>query len=375
MTIDAHLLKRVTEAAILASGKPLTIVNIQALFEFDDEPSERPSKAAVEAALAEIQSELSERGFELKEVATGWRFQVRQDLSPWVGRLWDEKPQKYSRALLETLSLIAYRQPITRGEIEEIRGVAVSSHIVKTLSERHWVKVIGHKDVPGRPAMYATTKEFLDYFNMSSLEDLPTLAEIRDLDSMNKQLNLEGVDTGVSGSDEFGLNDKLEGMSEEKISQLAAEEVNEENRQAQERLLTASMDDDLFDGVEVEAITETLEAPNNELEQKLTSPVEIHHLDAHTEKPKITDLKDLLLSKPSVDAPALVEPLSETKISAQMLHASLTAEPSDISSNEQAELEQAEKEEKLAQALEAEMEAELEAAMADEQEERESEDL
>ena len=254
MSIDANLLKQVVEAAILAAGKPLQISQLQSLFEVDDEPSEKPSKAEVEAALEDIQNELSGRGFELKEVASGWRFQVKQNLSPWVGRLWDEKPQKYSRALLETLSLIAYRQPITRGEIEEIRGVAVSSHIVKTLSERSWVKVIGHKDVPGRPAMYATTKDFLDYFNMGSLEDLPTLSEIRDLDSMNKELNLEGVltEAGIpAASDtvkaEFGLNDKLEGLSEDQISVLAEQEVLNEDLQAQERRLAKSLEDDLFD--------------------------------------------------------------------------------------------------------------------------------
>jgi segregation and condensation protein B len=129
-----------------------------------------------------------DRGFELQEVASGFRFQVRQSLSPWVARLWHERPQKYSRALLETLALIAYRQPITRGEIEEIRGVAVSSNIIKTLHEREWIRVVGHRDVPGRPAMYATTRAFLDYFNLKTLDQLPALAEIRDLETLNAEL-------------------------------------------------------------------------------------------------------------------------------------------------------------------------------------------
>ena len=125
------------------------------------------------------------------QVASGYRFQVRQDLAAWVGRLWQERPARYSRALMETLSLIAYRQPITRGEIEEIRGVAVSTNIIKTLLEREWVRVVGHRDVPGRPAMYATTRQFLDYFNLKSLDQLPPLAEIKELDNLSGELALE----------------------------------------------------------------------------------------------------------------------------------------------------------------------------------------
>lgn len=125
----------------------------------------------------------------LKEVASGWRFQVRQELALWVGRLWEEKPPRYSRAILETLALIAYRQPITRGDIEEIRGVAVSTAIIKTLMERQWVRIVGHRDVPGRPALYATTRQFLDYFNLKSLDELPSLGEIRDIDKINAELD------------------------------------------------------------------------------------------------------------------------------------------------------------------------------------------
>ena len=139
---------------------------------------------------AEAAARCEDRGFELQEVASGFRYQVRQSLSPWVGRLWHERPQKYSRALLETLALVAYRQPITRGEIEEIRGVAVSTNIIKTLHEREWIRVVGHRDVPGRPAMYATTRQFLDYFNLKTLDQLPALAEIRDLLSIDGELDL-----------------------------------------------------------------------------------------------------------------------------------------------------------------------------------------
>src|SRR5690606_37903643 len=126
--------------------------------------------------------------FELMEVASGYRFQVRPEYAPWASRLWEERPRRYSRALLETLAIIAYRQPITRGEIEDIRGVAVSTNIAKTLLEREWIRVVGHKDVPGRPAMYATTRQFLDYFNLSSLEQLPPLADIRDLEDIGREL-------------------------------------------------------------------------------------------------------------------------------------------------------------------------------------------
>lgn len=197
MPVDQALLRRIIEGAILAAGQPMTIPKILELF--DEEVA--PGKDEILAALADIQSACAERGFELKEVASGWRFQVRDDLSPWVNRLWEEKPQKYSRALLETLALIAYRQPITRGDIEEIRGVAVSSHIMKTLLERDWVKVIGHRDVPGRPSLYATTRQFLDYFNLKSLEELPSLSEIRDLDELNPVLDLGESGLGEKDTD------------------------------------------------------------------------------------------------------------------------------------------------------------------------------
>lgn len=177
-------LVQIIEGAILAAGKPLSVTQLGALFE----EYERPDKSAIVEALTEVTQRCEDRGFELVEVASGFRFQVRQSLSTWVARLWQERPQKYSRALLETLSLIAYRQPITRGEIEEIRGVAVSSNIIKTMHEREWIRVVGHRDVPGRPAMYATTRQFLDYFNLKSLDQLPALAEIRDLETLNAEL-------------------------------------------------------------------------------------------------------------------------------------------------------------------------------------------
>jgi segregation and condensation protein B len=180
-------LVQILEAAILAAGKPLTVQNMADLFD----EQERPENTEIREALKDVADRCEDRGYELREVSSGFRFQVRQALSPWVARLWHERPQKYSRALLETLALIAYRQPITRGEIEEIRGVAVSTNIIRTLHEREWIRVVGHRDVPGRPAMYASTRTFLDYFNLKNLEQLPALAEIRDFDTLTAELGFD----------------------------------------------------------------------------------------------------------------------------------------------------------------------------------------
>ncbi len=181
-------LKQIVEGAIMASESPLTVDQIMQLFEENDDA---PERAAVREVLIEIEGDCEGRGFELKQVASGYRFQVRTAYGEWVSRLWKEKPPRYSRALLETLALVAYKQPITRGDIEEIRGVAVSTNIMRTLLEREWVRVVGHRDVPGHPALYATTKTFLDYFNLRSLDELPTLAEIKDLTNLNEELDME----------------------------------------------------------------------------------------------------------------------------------------------------------------------------------------
>ncbi len=196
--MSATGLVQIIEGALLAAGKALTVAQIADLFE----EHERPENAAIREALEQVAERCEDRGFELQEVASGFRFQVRQNLSPWIARLWQERPQKYSRALLETLALIAYRQPITRGEIEEIRGVAVSSNIIKTLHEREWIRVVGHRDVPGRPAMYATTRQFLDYFNLTSLDQLPALAEIRDLETLNAELGFSEPVAPAGGDDD-----------------------------------------------------------------------------------------------------------------------------------------------------------------------------
>ncbi len=215
MSIDTKLLRRIIEGALLAAGEPLSVQKLLSLFDpaegeidFAGETDEKPSKEELIAVLEDIQADCRGHGYELKEVGTGWRLQVIQETAPWVSRLWEEKPPRYSRALLETLALIAYRQPITRGDIESIRGVAVSSNIIKTLTEREWVKVVGHRDVPGRPALYATTKMFLDYFDLKSLDGLPSLSEIQDFEKFGAELEL-AIDNDQQN------NDRVESETEE----------------------------------------------------------------------------------------------------------------------------------------------------------------
>ena len=183
--------KMIVEGLLLAAGRPLTLDNIALVFN----EKERPDSKELKAVMHVISEECNDRGFELKEVASGYRFQVKQELSEWIAKLWEEKSPRYTRALLETLALIVYRQPITRGDIEEIRGVGVSPNIIRTLLDREWVRVVGHRDVPGRPAMFATTKRFLDYFNLKSLQELPPLSEIKDLDKSGQEIGLDNLVT------------------------------------------------------------------------------------------------------------------------------------------------------------------------------------
>jgi segregation and condensation protein B len=180
-------LKAIIEAALLAASQPLSVAQLSELFIEDDQVD----RAQIAMALEMLADDSQGRGVELKEVGSGFRYQVRQDVHPWVSRMWSEKPSRYSRALLETLALIAYRQPITRPEIEQIRGVVVSSNIIKTLEEREWIRVVGHRDVPGKPALFGTTRSFLDYFNLKSLDELPPLSEIRDMEDPQLRLDSE----------------------------------------------------------------------------------------------------------------------------------------------------------------------------------------
>ena len=183
-------LTAILEAVLLAATEPLSLDRLLNVFP----EIERPDRTALRAALAELATACEGRGVELVEVASGFRLQVPADFAPWVSRLWEERAANYSRALLETLALIAYRQPITRGEIEAVRGVSLSSGIMRTLQERGWIKVVGHREVPGRPALYATTHAFLDYFNLKSLSDLPPLATPRDLNVIGAELDRRAPD-------------------------------------------------------------------------------------------------------------------------------------------------------------------------------------
>lgn len=202
-TISPEMMQSIIEAALMVAGQPLTIAAMQNLFPEDA----RPNTVEVRGFLQAIRDRHEKSGIELKEVASGFRLQAKAEYSPWLAKLWSERAPRFSRAFLETLAIIAYKQPITRAEIEEIRGVTVSTNIVKTLVEREWVRVIGYKDVPGKPAIYATTKEFLNYFNLKSLSDLPALAEFQDFQNQDArlqvQLALENSELGPEDSEKI----------------------------------------------------------------------------------------------------------------------------------------------------------------------------
>ncbi len=227
--MDENELKHVIEAALLAAGRPLTLDRLSELFAAR---GSEPDRATIKRIIDTLSAEYESRGIELKEVATGYRIQVKRSMSDWLQPLWEERAPRYTRALLETLALIAYRQPITRAEIEEVRGVVVSTNIVRTLLERNWVRVVGHRDVPGKPAMFGTTKDFLDYFGLKKLEELPTLADIKDgVPELSPQADLidtleAGLEAGdvaaqavpVAGSTDVGLapaNDETAGAADD----------------------------------------------------------------------------------------------------------------------------------------------------------------
>jgi segregation and condensation protein B len=240
--------KNVVEAAIFAANEPLGIERLLALFE----DSERPEKETLSAVLQQLADEYAPRPIELKEVANGYRFQVKTEVAPWVSRLWDEKPHKYSRALLETLALIAYRQPITRGEIEEIRGVAVSTQIVKTLQEREWIRVVGHRDVPGRPSLYATTKNFLDYFGLKNLDELPPLSQLKDIDALD-------IAAGENLISEMNESSRVDDLADAILQMDAAENARETPTPVVETA-TSTENDALAEAIsEIENITDIVE--------------------------------------------------------------------------------------------------------------------
>jgi len=200
--MNHQYVKNVIEASLLAAGRPLTAEDLASVFD------ERDGSIAdeVQQAIATLIEEYETRGLELKEVSSGYRIQIRAAVAQPVARLWQERPAKYSRALLETLALIAYRQPITRGEIEQIRGVAVNPNIIKTLHERNWIRVVGHRDVPGKPELLGSTREFLDYFGLKKLDDLPTLTQLKELEDLRVQLTLPGADPEVLADGDTPMN-------------------------------------------------------------------------------------------------------------------------------------------------------------------------
>lgn len=192
--MDQQLITRIVEAALLAANQPLTLAQLHALF-----PEEQPAPPdSVEQALEALREACVDRGVELVEVSSGFRYQVKADVHAWVARLWTERQTRYTRATLETLALIAYRQPITRGEIEQVRGVAVNSNIIKALEEREWIRVVGHRDVPGKPALFGTTRAFLDYFGLKRLDELPPLSELKDIGELEPQLQFEGAPAPIA---------------------------------------------------------------------------------------------------------------------------------------------------------------------------------
>jgi len=229
MTINSMIkgeqLQQILEAALLAAGQPLTPAQLSALF--SDE--ERPPTGEISRALEQLGNDCTGRGVELVKVASGFRMQVKQELNEWVSRLWKERPPRYSRALLETIALIAYRQPITRGEIESVRGVSVSTNIIRTLQEREWIRVVGHRDVPGKPALFGTTHAFLDSFGLQNLDDLPTLAEIRDMDNPEPELQLE---VAAQTGDSDDTTDDLDGDPDNSPAKEPGDETDEAEQDA-----------------------------------------------------------------------------------------------------------------------------------------------
>ena len=230
--MDQALITRIIEAALLAANQPLTLAQVHGLF-----PEEQPAPpGSIEQALEQLRDACAERGVELVEVASGFRYQVKEDVHGWVARLWTERKTKYTRATLETLALIAYRQPVTRGEIEAVRGVAVSSNTIQALEERDWIRVVGHRDVPGKPALFGTTKIFLDYFGLKRLDELPPLSELKDIGELEPQLFMDEapVPVGLPSPDSVQEHAGQEQPAQEDATIEAGDESQAANDETQE---------------------------------------------------------------------------------------------------------------------------------------------
>jgi segregation and condensation protein B len=303
--------KMIIEGLLLAAGRPLTLESIAAVFNDD----ERPENEELLAVLVRIDEECGDRGFELTKVASGYRFQVKQELAEWVSKLWEERPPRYTRALLETLALIAYRQPITRGDIEEIRGVAVSSNIIRTLLDREWIRVVGQRDVPGRPSMFATTKQFLDYFNLESLQQLPALSEIRDMDGGAKDLGFEAElaaarvlempeNTEEENTAELSEDEKAELLAEEEaiaLSQKPLDEILHPNGLPESSEESEKSDEQEDEGEdEFAEIDQALSALEQDLGGDPSRLAKTASSDEYEEQPRSEDPE----SEPNPNAPA-----------------------------------------------------------------------
>lgn len=258
--LDQHLIGRIVEAAIMAAPQPLSITQIYALFP-DDEPA---PVGSVERAISELQQSCDDRGVELVEVASGFRFQVKNEVHNWVARLWTERQSKYTRATLETLALIAYRQPITRGEIEQIRGVAVSAQMVKALEDREWIRVVGHRDVPGKPALFGTTKGFLDYFGLKSLDALPPLAELKEIPELDPQLPFDRVPQVASAAI---MNEEDSGHDTKEIPDENTDVDSNEQNEEPADVVTISVE-----AIEIDEIEISDFEPNNEVADDIAEP-------------------------------------------------------------------------------------------------------
>jgi segregation and condensation protein B len=292
-------LKPIIEAALLAASQPMTLVHLSELFNEEDEVGREDIAKALEALAADCE----DRGVQLLEVASGFRYQVRQEVHPWISRMWTEKPSRYSRALLETLALIAYRQPITRPEIEQIRGVVVSSNIVKTLEEREWIRVVGYRDVPGKPALFGTTRMFLDYFNLKSLDELPPLSEIRDMEDPQMRIDQNPLPPRVIKDLPIDPDAELE---------QAADELAENLAQAQ----SEAQDDAAVSGAEKTAESQDGDNHADEPGQTADEASDDESETFHVSPPEHStqDITEPAAEHPADDAPSVEEPDTATSV-------------------------------------------------------------
>jgi segregation and condensation protein B len=309
--MNPQQLKNIIEAALLTAGGPLAMTRLEALFADEASP---PDAEQIKGVLDALTEDYAERGIELKQVSSGYRIQARQDMSQWLNRLAEEKPPRYSRALLETLALIAYRQPITRGGVEDIRGVGVSSSIIKTLLERDWIRVVGHRDVPGRPALYGTTKQFLDYFNLKSLSELPDLAEMRSIDDIQRDFELNYGGDGEGGeapaADAATADEVHDAQAHDETPPSVTAEADSDAAEAGQAVTAAETGNDTSDNSEVD----DEEAPVVDA----TPAGEVRDAQAHEETPpSVTaeaDSDTAETGQPAVTA-AAAEPETENDVS------------------------------------------------------------